>query len=97
MSDRIDFRDESARDVRISTDMVTPDDIAVTPATESEKQMTLPIEPWWTVDELLEHVPLSVSWVYKLVESHRIPHVRRGRRIYFRRSEIDAWLEAGRG
>jgi excisionase family DNA binding protein len=39
---------------------------------------------------------LSRSTLYKRTHRREIPHRSVGGRLYFRRSELDAWLDAGR-
>lgn len=47
--------------------------------------------------ELAERLTgLSRSTIYKLTHRREIPHRRVGGRLYFRRSELEAWLDAGR-
>jgi excisionase family DNA binding protein len=52
-------------------------------------------EPWVGVREAAEHLACPKSRIYALVSARRIPHRRDGSRLLFRRSELDAWLEAG--
>lgn len=41
---------------------------------------------------------MSADWVYAEVRANRIPHVRLGRYVRFRRESINAWLlEVERG
>lgn len=39
---------------------------------------------------------LSRSTGYKAVHYRKVPHAKVGGRIYFRRSELEAWLDCGR-
>ena len=39
---------------------------------------------------------LAKRTVYKLTHRKAIPHLKRGGRLYFKRSELEAWIEAGR-
>jgi excisionase family DNA binding protein len=45
-----------------------------------------------TVEELREHIPLSKSTIYKLVEERKIPHITIDRRILFDPSIVAEWL-----
>ena len=38
----------------------------------------------------------SRSTLYKLAHWRKIPHAKVGGRLYFRRSELEAWLDSGR-
>ena len=43
-----------------------------------------------------EFTHLSKSRLYALVAARRIPHAKRGNRLYFTRAELQAWIAAGR-
>ena len=44
----------------------------------------------------VEITRLARRTIYKLTHTRRIPHRRVGGRLYFRRTELEAWLDAGR-
>ena len=50
-----------------------------------------------TAGELSEYLRCSVSMVRRLVSRSEIPHIRVGRLVRFRRSEVDAWLSGRQG
>lgn len=58
-------------------------------------------EPWIGVDDAAAHLGCKPQRIYDLVNDPRrghgsdrpIPFRREGRRLLFRRSELDAWLE----
>lgn len=52
---------------------------------------------WLNVAEAAEHIRAKPQRLYALVSARRIPFHKDGSRLLFRRSEIDAWLEAGGG
>ena len=37
---------------------------------------------------------MTADWVYREVRAGRMPHIRLGRYVRFRRESIDAWLAA---
>ena len=37
---------------------------------------------------------MTTDWVYREVRAKRLPHIRLGRYVRFRRESINAWLEA---
>lgn len=39
-----------------------------------------------------EYVSLSKSAIYKKTSERNIPHFKQGKKLYFKRSELDAWL-----
>lgn len=45
------------------------------------------------IDELARYANLSTSYLYKLTSTGEIPFYKpRGKKIYFKKSEIDDWL-----
>lgn len=44
-----------------------------------------------TTKQLAEYLGVSQQWVYKNLK--QIPHERRGKKIIFRKSEIDDWIK----
>ncbi|RXJ52923.1 DNA-binding protein [Gelidibacter gilvus] len=50
-----------------------------------------------TVEELADYLQLSKSAIYKITSRREIPHYNPGgKKIYFKRTEVDAWIEMGR-
>lgn len=47
-----------------------------------------------TVAELAEYLGLAQGTIYNKVCRGEIPHVKLGRAVRFRRSEIDRWIDA---
>lgn len=37
---------------------------------------------------------MRTDWVYREVRAGRLPHIRLGRAVRFRRESIEAWLES---
>ena len=48
------------------------------------------------LDMAVEITRLARRTIYKLTHRREIPHRRVGGRLYFRRSELEAWIDAGR-
>ena len=47
-----------------------------------------------TFDEACNYLKLTASSLYKMTSKHRIPFYRpNGKRIYFKRTELDQWLQ----
>lgn len=55
---------------------------------------TKPLPEIMTVDDVATMLCKSVSTIYAMTSSHRIPYRKQGNKLYFLRSEIDAWLMA---
>ena len=54
----------------------------------------MPREALMTVAEVSEYLACSVSLVRRLAQRSEIPYYRLGRLLRFRRTDVDAWLEA---
>ena len=44
------------------------------------------------VKDLSEYLKLSVSAIYKLTSTSEIPHYKSGKRLYFKKEDIDEWI-----
>ncbi len=49
-----------------------------------------------TVDEAAVYLHVSRSKIYLLTCRRQIPHIKLGRHVRFRRTDLDAWIEAGK-
>ena len=54
------------------------------------------VKRYVTPDELSKLFPLKRSRIYYLIHTHGIPHIKRGRSVFFDLEEIQAWFEAGK-
>ncbi len=46
-----------------------------------------------TLEETADYLGFSKSYLYKLTSANKIPHYKpNGKRLYFAKSELDAWL-----
>ena len=43
-------------------------------------------------EEALNYLNCSKSYLYKMTSTNRAPHSKRGKRIYFDKTELDIWL-----
>jgi excisionase family DNA binding protein len=48
------------------------------------------------VKELSEYLKLSDSAIYKLTSTSQIPHSKSGKKLYFKKEDIDEWLQTKR-
>jgi excisionase family DNA binding protein len=51
-------------------------------------------EPLLTADEVAQVLRVTRAWVYAETRAGRLPHVRLGRYVRYRRSAITAWIDA---
>ena len=47
-----------------------------------------------TPDEVCTYLKINKDWLYDQVEARRIPHIRLGRQLRFRRTELDDFLDS---
>ncbi len=45
------------------------------------------------VQELAQYMKVDESWIYARTGQQRIPYIKKGKYLLFRRSEIDKWLQ----
>lgn len=66
-----------------------------------EKQETNPTEQpeeWLDLNELIQYDPekrTKPTW-YGKISRNEVPHYKRGKKVYFLKSEIDVWLKQGK-
>ncbi len=49
-------------------------------------------DPLLTADEVARVLRVTRAWVYTETRARRIPHVRLGRYVRYRRSAVEAWV-----
>ena len=45
------------------------------------------------IHEAATYMKLSTSYLYKLVQKKKIPHIRAGYKILFNKADLDKWIE----
>jgi excisionase family DNA binding protein len=45
-------------------------------------------------EDVADYLGMRTDWVYREVRAGRLPHIRLGRAVRFRRQSIEAWLES---
>lgn len=56
-----------------------------------------PLKEILTIEEAAEFLSVSKSYLYKQTSAQAIPHYKpTGKRCYFKRSELEAWILTGR-
>mgnify|MGYP000733966388 CR=1 FL=1 len=53
-------------------------------------------EEMMTIEVATKFLSLSKSHLYKLTSTREIPHCKRGKRLYFKRSELIEWISKGK-
>ena len=49
-----------------------------------------------SIDEACKHLKLAKPTLYGFTSKNEIPHIKRGKKLYFRRSELETWLNEGK-
>ena len=49
-----------------------------------------------TINQAAELISLTTPTLYGLVHKHAIPHSKKGKRLYFSKSELTDWIRSGR-
>ena len=55
-----------------------------------------PAEIFMNVQQVAEYLSLSVQTIYGLTSRLEVPTIKKGKRLYFKKAEIDEWLLKGR-
>jgi excisionase family DNA binding protein len=58
-------------------------------------QQLLTKDEWFDVKEASDYLKLAVPTVYGLTSQKKIPFSKRGKKLYFRRSLLEEWLNGG--
>jgi excisionase family DNA binding protein len=45
-------------------------------------------------DDVANYLGVRTDWVYREVRAGRLPHIRLGRAVRFRRESIEAWIDS---
>ena len=59
---------------------------------KKDDKITVPIAEVFNLTQATEYVSLSKSAIYKKTSKRNIPHLKKGKKLYFKRSELDEWL-----
>jgi excisionase family DNA binding protein len=60
---------------------------------EKEKRLTdATLRKIMSLAEFCEYTGLTKQTAYKLTSAQKVPHSKRGKRLYFDREKVDAWL-----
>ena len=54
-------------------------------------------EPWVSLDEIARHVGVSKDTIHRWIRNREMPAHKVGRLWKFNVSQVDAWVEAGKG
>ena len=62
----------------------------------SSQQQSEPGKTVMDIDAFCQYTGLSKQTVYRKTRSGEVPHSKRGKRLYFEKSEVDEWLMANK-
>jgi len=66
--------------------------------TQETKPNTKQPEQWLDLNDLIQYDPekrTKPTW-YSKISRNEVPHYKRGKKVYFLKSEIDEWLKQGK-
>ena len=49
-----------------------------------------------TVEQLSDYLTIARQTIYGKCGAKEIPHIKTGKRLYFKKSDIDKWLDSGK-
>lgn len=53
------------------------------------------VEPWYSVEQIAQHLGISKETIYRWLEKGKIPAHRIGKLWKFKATEVDAWVQSG--
>lgn len=56
------------------------------------KDLVLASKPVLSITEAAEFTGFSISYLYQLTSQKLIPHYKKSRKVFFRKSELEEWL-----
>ncbi|MDJ1503527.1 helix-turn-helix domain-containing protein [Xanthocytophaga agilis] len=83
------FEDIQLRLVRLEALLLELQSITINPSPISDKQLG-------GIDLAVQITGLAKSTVYNLVSEGRLPHMKRGKKLYFSRTELENWIADGK-
>lgn len=55
-----------------------------------------PYKHIFDANEAAQFLQISKHTLYRMTSNNEVPHFKRGRKLYFKRSELLKWIEAGK-
>lgn len=53
------------------------------------------VEPWYSVEQIAQHLGISKETIYRWLEKGKIPGHRIGKLWKFKAAEVDEWIVSG--
>jgi excisionase family DNA binding protein len=63
---------------------------------ESSTEKNRPLKEILTISEASEYLNLAKQTLYGFTSKNEIPFLKRGKKLYFQKGDLDRWLQAGR-
>jgi excisionase family DNA binding protein len=63
---------------------------------ENPNLASTPVQDLMTIREASEYLHLSIGAIYAMVHRRAICYSKRGKRLFFSKKELSAWVETGR-
>jgi excisionase family DNA binding protein len=53
------------------------------------------VKEYLSIEEASKLIGLAISTIYSLTHRNEIPHIKKGKKLWFKRSELLQWLDSG--
>lgn len=83
-------------DLPRAVEMLSNEIVSIKQLLECRTEPQAALDQLMTIKQASEFLSLTVATLYGYVQRGAIPVSKRGKRLYFRRSELLAWIQEGR-
>jgi excisionase family DNA binding protein len=80
----------------VSIEQVEQQDTVEAPGEQLSADATRFKDGWMTTEQVCDWMQVKVDWLYGQVARKTIPHVKVGRLLRFRKTDLEAWMETHR-
>ena len=77
-------------------EIIEPEQEAGREETDTKNQPAIYNKKYLNIDEAVEYLNMAKATIYIYTSQKKIPHFKRGRNLFFKRDELDNWIEGGR-
>ena len=63
---------------------------------QAEEKPKHPLDGYLNAKETADFLRLSITTIYSMTSRRQIPFYKRGKKLYFRRSDLEQWMDSSR-
>lgn len=63
---------------------------------EHDSKLQEPEKQFLTIDEACEYLNLAKQTLYGYTSKHEIPFIKKGKKLYFKKDDLENWLTSGK-